>query len=368
MRGIIFSVLAAAALCQEMVPKDKRCPEGWELNGKQCARIVKEPPTVSCDSGMSYVDGKCVAFVGVSRRCPSTFTETRTTCERINETSPVFGCEDDFILTQEGLCLREIVLPDVELCPPGSVVKGDQCYMISRVDPTFSCAGNAIVQGKRCIREEEYDCTPEREDGVQQLTVDNFSSHNLRKRAKALHNAQQSKDETTHSVNYVVKAVCKRITDEPAIKTCPDGGYLDGKECVVSKPVNSVLSSGGVDQEIGELTYQCPIDYLLEVDEATGEPVCRYTETTPIEYYCAEGVLQENRCAIYREPKVGCLTGFVMLDGVCQKIETSDPIIDYTLQCEEILPTVIPDDDPCEDEPVVKVVKSRTSRRSTHHY
>lgn len=312
--------------------RKKQCPAGFEFVGKQCAKTLTAEPNTVCPHGTTLADGRCAKYVGKLSECPPSFQASKGTCVKTLTSEPEVFCPEGFTLSGKDSCVRKVAQPDKKVCPAGSVAKGDDCVTTGVAPPDFVCPSGYTLIGRKCQREEIFDCTPARtlpNPGKEADQVLTTGSH-FRREGKG-------KGDTTHYTlpeaaptveEYVVQKTCKRVITEPARRICPNGGLLDGKLCRVENRVDHIFKKGGFRDEFIPILRQCPLGYT-QIDKSG---ICEATEEALPAFYCPGNTIDlGQRCAIYNQPRTECPAGFTLEGKVCVKTIFAAPIVEYTV-------------------------------------
>lgn len=242
----------------------KSCPVGYQMMGKQCGRVIHKDSQKTCAMGFSLLNAssdKCVRYVGKDPYCDEGFRRIGANCIRISTTPAVENCPNGYFLNSNGDCLHTFKNSDTLVCPAGSVQRGDVCKTTGTEPPQLVCAPGSSLDGKRCLTEELYDCTPERRlpqkgknSNIRLLgsVLEKNSSTNLQS-----YPSSGSKDNNIYIDDYVVKSTCKRVKTEPAKKICVHG-VLNGKLCTIENEVLPVVQPGNIIEEIAKPIKSCP--------------------------------------------------------------------------------------------------------------
>lgn len=313
--------------------RKKQCPAGFQFAGKQCAKTLSTAADVVCPHGTVLVDGKCAKYLGKFSKCPPGFQTSKGTCVKNTEADFETICPEGFVLSGKDTCSRIVQLPNVKVCPVGSVQRGDTCTTSAVTPPQLTCPEGYTLEGHLCLREEIFDCTPPNPNppskGQEVQEIDTFKT--MRREpvhSKGKERARYTVHEPAPVVDeFVISKTCKRITREPARRICAPGGILDGKLCRIDSKVDYVFKKGGYRDEFIPIIRRCPLGF---VEQTKGR--CQNTEEVIPTLYCpANSIDLGNRCAVFSRPRTVCPTGFSFEGKECTKTIFAAPIVEFSV-------------------------------------
>jgi len=328
----VLALIVCGAFAQQTIDESKHkkeCPAGFNFVGKQCAKTLNAQPEVVCPSGTIKAGAQCAKYVGKLSECPAGYWSAKGACER-TKTAPIeVSCPAGYTLTDKDTCVTKIALPDKKACPSGSLVKGDNCVRQQATAPSLNCPAEYTLVGRRCQREETFDCTPSRKP-VEPSKDDGSKATSFRAPS-----VSKGKEPSRYTIpqaapvveEYVIQETCRRIITEAARYICANGSTLSGKVCLTDVEVAPIIRPGGyVDQAVPAARY-CPDGYA----EASKNG-CSAVETVLPELFCPSGTQDDgSRCATFVSPRTVCPEGFYLEGKSCNKTIFAAPIVEYTV-------------------------------------
>ena len=246
------------------------CPEGYELNNKECTRIFKEVEAsvnYSCNNNYTLEEDKCITYeynnrITTSAVCPSGYTETSS---------------------NSSICYKRIIEENptvIYYCNAGYTLSGDKCIMngVGDTNTSSSCPGFGVYN-----------------------PIDDL-------------------------------CVTVPTTLRPST-TCPSGysPYRVGNNVrCVAAPYRYTYSSNGYTAIDALKSYQCP-DSTYVANYETGTCIKVLFATVQTVYSCADSGFQyENgRCvkkiSIAANANYNCDNGFILKDNRCVKYGITIP-------------------------------------------
>lgn len=253
-----------------------QCPPGYQLQGFTCSRIFKSQAKLTCAPGTTLIQDKML-------------------CSRTETMEPILYCPKSFVLSENGVCVRDMVKPAVYECDRGFTLQDDTCLRYIDVgEPLFVCA-TGTLKGSKCIIS---DIQP----GTLRCRADGFELQHGRCIKKTIEEPSVicEKDQTLTS-----SGECEIKREVQGTIRCPPGTVLDHKKCVAS--------------ETRPLLEYCPDGYE---ETQTNKCILRqemYPETVCPKTY----TLRDNQCSttLVLAPEISCPASTVLHDHTCEGVE-----------------------------------------------
>lgn len=320
--------------------RQTRCPKGFLLVGKQCAKGMRSLPSFTCPEGTHFESDNCIKYVKKQKVCPPGYFFKHNICAQML-TSPVqMICPVGFTFTDEGVCVSTSAAQI--MCPAGASRKGNVCVETRFVAPKHQCASGYIALGHKCQHEETYDCTPyHRNYGRKHnylphrhLQYVDFFDTASRSSLQSTYRWRKQKGRNYHVYvqkpyveEFVVQQICKRITTRLPQFRCPDKAVLDGKLCRIEQSITHEQDSKSVKPNVIMPRRQCPQHYTYD----KGDTCYTVKEVTP-NLVCPENsVYAGGRCYIIVPSRAVCYDGLLIEGKTCVKTLFSPPIVEYTV-------------------------------------
>lgn len=399
---------------REAIQDELSCLPGFHLNDDlQCERQIYEPAIQSCEPNYTLHGGECVwsgsqvmcpdGFQLQGKQCHRHFTSqpravcpqnsirnTAGLCQMMSSTPAQKTCPEDFQLF-DNQCIRPETVPGIIDCPPGFSREGDSC--ISEMDVTddgYTCLAGMVRTGATCTVLEQVQ--------AQLLCRNGFRFHATEKKCI---NERASRHAVTCNRGFkldVLTGECVGFFETTGVLICPHGYLLVDKRCSranVERPVSicprgfekssglcirrsvkqpDVVCPKGTKDNGGKCSlvieskpeHVCPAGSIMK-----GGKQCEFREVIPAQLKCAHGTLDGASCIeqVDKPAKLSCPKGFLLSGASCvMKLQVeAEPICEVGVlrgQHCEVLRSVSPVNpvSPVDDD-----AECRTKKCHKHH-
>jgi len=327
------------SMCEsKMLEKAMRgCPSGYELSkGDKCVSIESIPQQLYCKEG-TLDNGVCVNDKTPSPKlfCPKSTKLEGGLCISTLKTQAVEVCEDDFVLTKGGKCVKYEYSTPVRICPENFSPLGDECVKYSAPDvecpkgfaynrsndncvqtvksnPSYACPDGYAPKGKKCYATEEYPAEPVCKQGY-------MYNHETDKCYTVVEEKPMGKCEEG---DHFEKGWCSAKKEEEAVAFCLNG-VIDSKgHCVdfivepsmIGCPKGKELGADGMCAVFSVQNISCDYGYLDETEE-----YCSAELSVKSELECVYGELKGDYCysSSGEQPILMCPEGSVQFGDEC---------------------------------------------------
>lgn len=310
--------------------RTKRCPPEFEEIGKECIRVIRVASSLQCAAGGSLTPEKtCATYSGKTATCQSGFTRNGNRCHRQQAAQPSLYCAPGYTLTDQNECTGQVPATPQEVCEGGSIRRGDLCIIEADEQPELTCPPGSVIDGKKCVISELYNCTPPRQDGVSTPTSP-FSQASTPTSPFAMQPTPPFSQGAppaqappmppliqTEAVSPVVVHTYQQVTSVPAMQTVTTnpnklmklvGNVSQGQGVVV--PEGYRLSSPAArsyapraPQPSWRRAQALPAipgskGFVPELTEYVVQATCRRIRTIPAQKLCARGYLNGKMCRV----------------------------------------------------------------------
>lgn len=219
-------------------------------------------------------------------------------------------------------CRKTSLQPPAPQCPPGSLLKDDECVRVQEDAPRVVCDKGFTLQNNRCIREisveAELSCPPEA-----QLIKDKCAVLTSEKPALIC------PDRFT-----LADGICKVADVRPAELVCPKGYTADNRtgDCAKSAIVKPAISCERGELRKGECVavQTAPPELACMSGGMLTPEGCLFADTTPLLQRCPSDSKMDfnGKCSIIDvvEPEYICPPGFApsgTKKATCERFLTS---------------------------------------------
>eukprot|EP01068_Selenidium_serpulae_P017011 Selendium_serpulae@DN6340_c3_g1_i10.p1 len=313
--------------CVVILPKLRRCPDGFANFGDVCVSRETEQPerhcptgtvddngrcTITtrlekvCPSGYEDVAGRCVAYLDEVERCPDAYRRAGSWCSRVDRVEKTIECSNG--QSPADNCAVKVDVPLTPVCNVGKMWDG-QCAQASFVPAVYSCPAGYDQQGTSCTKTLPYDCSTTEHDIVcdepavgKEAHLRSLAPEDLKAKYKTVEYGNRHPLPVCHKVPRTVPKTCEKTITAQSEAYCADGVLRSGNRCEIATytaPDQECKATSGPNgecyvTEISTPLRSCPEGYTNEGTR------CVKTLTTAPVWACPRGTDGPN-CQSYKD-------------------------------------------------------------------